>query len=182
MRKWGISFIKKLLPDRHFNIYYSIDYSNSKDRGGSITFKFRKQMNLALPLSISFYSRVSILGRLSNLPKVTPILGPPDVKSWLIGKDPDAGKDWGQEEKGMTEDEMVGWHHWLNGHGFGWTPGVGDGQGGLVCCGSWGCRVGHDWATELNWTLVVDDKPAIWTSSCLSTALSRFPGNHVFTI
>jgi len=57
----------------------------------------------------------------------TPILWPPDVKSWIIGKDPDAGKDWGQEEKGTTEDEMVGWHHRLNGHGFGWTPGVGDG-------------------------------------------------------
>ena len=56
----------------------------------------------------------------------TPILWPPDVKSWLIGKDPDAGKDWGPEEKGMTEDEMVGWHHRLNWHGFGWTPGVGD--------------------------------------------------------
>ena len=62
----------------------------------------------------------------------TPILWPPDVKSWLIWKDPDARKDWGQEEKGRTEDEMVGWHHRLNGHGFGWTPGVGDGQGGLV--------------------------------------------------
>ena len=58
----------------------------------------------------------------------TPVLWPPDAKSWLIWKDPDAGKDWGQEEKGMTEDEMVGWHHWLNGHGFGWTPGVSDGQ------------------------------------------------------
>ena len=66
-----------------------------------------------------------------------PILWPPDVKSWLIGKDPDAGKDWRQGEKGMTEDEMVGWHHWLNGHGFGWALGVGDGQGGLACCGSW---------------------------------------------
>ena len=65
----------------------------------------------------------------------SPILWPLDGKNWLIGKDPDAGKDWGQEEKGMTEDEMVGWHHRLNGHGFGWTPGVGDGQGGLVCCG-----------------------------------------------
>ena len=59
----------------------------------------------------------------------TPILWPPDAKSWLIWKDPDAGKDWGQEEKGMTEDEMVGWHHWLNGHVFGQTPEVGDGQG-----------------------------------------------------
>ena len=65
-----------------------------------------------------------------------PILWPPDVKSWVIGKDSDAGKDLGQEEKGTTEDEMVGWHHRLNGHGFGWTLGVGDGQGGLACCGS----------------------------------------------
>ena len=68
----------------------------------------------------------------------TPILWPPDAKNWLIWKGPDAGKDWGQEEKGMTEDEMVGWYHRLNGHGFGWTPGVGDGQGGLECCCSWG--------------------------------------------
>ena len=81
----------------------------------------------------------------------TPILWPPDVKSWLTGKDPDAGKDWGQEDKGTTEDEMVGWHHWLNGRGFGWTLGVGDGQGGLTCCSSWGRRVGHNWETELNW-------------------------------
>ena len=81
-----------------------------------------------------------------------PILWPPDMKSWLIWKNPDAGKGWGQEEKETTEDEMVGWHHRLSGHGFGWTLGVGDGQGGLVCCGSWGLRVGHNWATELNWT------------------------------
>ena len=60
----------------------------------------------------------------------TPIVWPPDVKNWLTWKDPDAGKEWGQE-KGTTEDEMVGWHHWLDGPGFGWTPGVGDGQGGL---------------------------------------------------
>ena len=65
----------------------------------------------------------------------SPILWPPDVKSWLIWKVPDAGKDWGQEEKGTTEDEMVGWHHRLNGHGFGWTLAVGDGRGGLACCG-----------------------------------------------
>ena len=80
----------------------------------------------------------------------TPILWPPDAKSWLTGKDPDAGRDWGQEEKGTTEDEMVGWHHCLNGYEFGWTPGVGDGQGGLACCGSWGRRVRHDWAPALN--------------------------------
>ena len=82
----------------------------------------------------------------------TPILWPPHVKSWLIGKDPDAGRDWGQEKKGTTEDEMVGWHHQLEGHRFGWTPGVGDGQGDLACCSSWDRRVGHYWATEMNWT------------------------------
>ena len=80
-----------------------------------------------------------------------PILWQPDAKSWLIGKDPDAGKDWRWEEKGMTEDDVVGWHHRLYGHGCGQTPGVGDGQGGLACCASWGSRVGHDWVTELNW-------------------------------
>ena len=62
------------------------------------------------------------------------------------------GGIWGQEEKGMTKDEMAGWHHWLDECESEWTPGVGDGQGGLACCNSWGCRVGHDWATELNWT------------------------------
>ena len=68
----------------------------------------------------------------------TPILWPRDAKSWLLWKDPYAGQDWGQEEKVTTEDEVVGWHHRLDGHGFGWTPGVGDGQGGLTCCGPWG--------------------------------------------
>ena len=81
----------------------------------------------------------------------TAILWPPDAKSWLIGKHPDAGKDWGQEEKGTTEDEMVGWPHWLSGHGFEWIPGVGDGQGGLTCCGSWG-RKELDTTERLNWT------------------------------
>ena len=80
----------------------------------------------------------------------TPILWPLEVKSWLIGRDPDAGRDCGQEEKGTTEGEMVGWHPWLNGHGFGWTLGVVDGQGGLVCCDSWAPRVGQNWVTELN--------------------------------
>ena len=81
----------------------------------------------------------------------TPILWPPDVKSWLIWKDPDAGKDLRQEEKGMTEDEMVGWHHLLDGHGFGWTLGVGDEQGGLACCNSWGHKE-SDMTERLNWT------------------------------
>ena len=80
----------------------------------------------------------------------TPILWPPDEKNWLIGKDPDAGKDWRREEKGTTEDEMVGWHHWLDGHEFEQPPGVGDGQGNLACWQSIGLQVvRHDWATEL---------------------------------
>ena len=80
----------------------------------------------------------------------TPILWPPDTKSWLICKDPDAGKDWGQKEKGTTEGSMIGWHHQLNGHEFGWTLRVGDGQEGLACCGSWG-RKESDTIERLNW-------------------------------
>ena len=81
----------------------------------------------------------------------TPVLWPPHAKSWLIGEDSDAGRDWGQEEKGMTEDEMAGWHHWLDGRESEWTPGVGDGQGGLACCNSWGCKE-LDTTEQLNWT------------------------------
>ena len=81
----------------------------------------------------------------------TPVLWPPHAKSWLIGKDSDAGRDWEQEEKGMTEDEMAGWHHRLDGHESEWTPGVGDGQGGLECCDSWG-RKESDRTERLNWT------------------------------
>ena len=80
-----------------------------------------------------------------------PILWPPDEKSWLIGRDPDAGKDWEPEEKGTTEDEMVGWHHGLNGHESEGTPGVGDGQGGLACCCPWGHKE-SDMTEWLNWT------------------------------
>ena len=79
-----------------------------------------------------------------------PVLWPCHAKSWLIGKDFDAGRDWGQEEKGMTEDEMVGWHHWLNEHEFEWTLGAGDGQGGLECCDSWGCKE-SEMTEQLNW-------------------------------
>ena len=76
---------------------------------------------------------------------------PPQAKSWLIGKDSDAGRGWGQEEKGMTEDEMAGWYHWLDRRESEWTPGVGDGQGGLACCDSWG-RKESDTTERLNWT------------------------------
>ena len=81
----------------------------------------------------------------------TPVLWTPHAKSWVIGKDSDAGRDWGQEEKGTTEDEIAGWHHWLNGREFEWTPGVGDGQGGLACCNSWGPKE-LDMTEWLNWT------------------------------
>ena len=81
----------------------------------------------------------------------TPLLWPPHAKNWLIWKDPDAGKDWRQEMKGTTEDGMIGWHHWLNGHEFGWTPRVGDGQGDLACCSPWG-RKESDTTEQLNWT------------------------------
>ena len=81
----------------------------------------------------------------------TPVLWPPHAKRWLIGKDPDAGRDWGQEEKGTTEDETAWWHHRVNGYGFGLTPGVGDGQGGLACCDSWGHKE-SDTTERLNWT------------------------------
>ena len=88
------------------------------------------------------------IGRTDAEPE-SPILWPPDVKSWLIWKDPDVGKDWGQEEKGTTQDEVDGWHHWLNGHGFGWTLGVGDGQGGLAC---WDHGVAKSWTWLRDWT------------------------------
>ena len=81
----------------------------------------------------------------------TPILCPSDVKIWLIWKHPDAGRDWGQETKGTTEDEMAGWHHWLNGRELEWTLGVGDGQRGLACCSSWDCKE-SDTTERLNWT------------------------------
>jgi len=81
----------------------------------------------------------------------TPILWPPRSNSWLTEKDSDAGRDWGQEEKGTTEDEMAGWYHQLNGCEFEWTPGVGDGQGGLACYNSWSCKE-SDMTEWLNWT------------------------------
>jgi len=81
----------------------------------------------------------------------TPILWPPDAKNWVTGEDPDAGKDWRQEEKGMTDDEMVAWPHWIDGHEFEQAPGVCDGQGSLVCCSPWGHKE-SDMTERLNWT------------------------------
>ena len=91
-----------------------------------------------------------IIGR-TDAEAETPILWPPDMKNWLFRKDLDAGKDWRWEEKRMIEDEMAGWHHRLNGHEFEWTPGVGDGQGGLACCGPWDLKE-SDMTQLMNWT------------------------------
>ena len=96
------------------------------------------------------------IGR-SDAEAETPILWPPHAKSWLTGKDPDAGRDWEHKEKGMIEDEMVGWHHQLDGHEFEWILGVGDGQGGLACCISWG-RKELDTTERLNWTELIIEK------------------------
>ena len=90
-----------------------------------------------------------------NAEAEAPILWPPDAKSWLIGKDPDAGKDWRRREKGTTADEMVGWHHWLDGHEFEQALGVGDGQGGLACSSPWGHKESDttEWLNWLTWYL-----------------------------
>ena len=103
----------------------------------------------------------------------TPVLGHL-MQSWLIGKDPDAGRDWGPEEKGTTEDEMAGWHHWLDGHESQWTQGVGDGQGGLACWDSWGLEESDtterlNW-TELNWIISnVENLFTCLLATCMST-------------
>ena len=117
------------------------------------------EKTLESPLSCKKTKPVSLKGNQpwifiesTDVEAEAPILWPPDMKSQLIGKDPDDGKDWRWEAKGMTEDEMVGWHHQLNGHQFEQALGDGEGQGSLACCSPWGCRVRHDWATELNCT------------------------------
>ena len=103
----------------------------------------------------------------------TPILWPPHAKSWLIGKDSDAVRDWVQEKKGMTEDEIAGWHHGLDGRESEWTPGVGDGQRGLACCDSWGCKE-SDTTERLNWIIKIgsDFEKAFW--QFVSKALKLF--------
>ena len=119
---------------------------------------------------------ISLYFGISNFPRQRP----PDAKSWLIGKDPDAGKDWRREEKGTTEDEMAGWHHWLDGHEFEQAPGVGDGQGSLVCCSPWGGKE-SDTTEWLNWTDAKDG----WHSSTnqlflFPNANALFPGPFLF--
>ena len=108
------------------------------------------------PTSPFWKSALGFFGR-NDAKAETPVLWPPHEKNWLIWKDPDAGRDCGQEEKGMTDNEMVGWHHWFSRHGFGWTPGVGDRQGGLACCNSRGHKK-SDATEQLYWNRYVDNK------------------------
>ena len=133
------------IADMHICIHYSF-YSFMRPwlfpKGKFLKFRKIKPVN---PEENQFWI---FTGR-TDAEAETPVLWPPDAKNWLIGKDPVAGKDWRQKEKGPTEDEMVGWHHRLHGHEFEQISGVGDGQRRLACCSSWGCRVGHNWATEL---------------------------------
>ena len=108
-----------------------------------------------------------------------PVLWPPHEKSWLTRKDSDAGRDWGQEKKGTPEDEMAGWHHRLDGHEFEWTPGVGDRQGGLVCCNSWGSKE-SDTTQRLNWTECTSIYYTITVTDTLQTW--QYPVFKEFTV
>ena len=138
------------------------------------------EKTLESPLDCKEIQQVHPLGSWSRLfigrtdgKAETPILWPRDEKNWLIGKDPDAGKDWRQEEKGMTEDEMVRWHHQLNGHEPEWTLGIVDGQGGLACCSPWG-RKESDMTEQLNWC---DTETRIWVQV---TSLGGDPWKHLW--
>ena len=117
------------------------------------------------------------IGR-SDAEAETPILWPPDAKNWLIWKDPDDGKDWRWEEKGMTEDEMAGWHHWLDGRESGWTPGVGDGQGGLASCNSWSCKE-SDTTERLNLLMTLNYTLFLWVPKPLHCDWSHEVKRHL---
>ena len=116
----------------------------------SIEKKFLKNTEGLQQISLGF----TPLGKSYDAKAETPVLWPPHAKSWFIRKDSDAGRDWGKEDKGTTENEMAGWHHWLDGCESEWTLGVGDGQGGLVCCDSWGHKE-SDTTEWLNWTELI---------------------------
>ena len=111
----------------------------------------------------------------TNAEAETPILWPPDVKNWLIWKDPNAGKDWRWEEKGTTEDEIVGWHHRFDGHEFEQAPEVSDGQGGLACCSPWGCKE-SDTTEPLKWTELRHCPRWAW---CLKCGMLLLPSSSI---
>ena len=130
------------------------------DRDANMRWDIENKKTLESPLDSKEINPVNPKGNQSRIfiggtdeAAEAPIFCPPDGKNWLIRKDPDAGKDWRQEEKEMTEDEIVGWHHQLNWHEFEQAPGVGNGQGSLVCCSQWGCKEldTTEQVTELNW-------------------------------
>ena len=154
----GLSGLRELMMDRE--VWHAVVHGVAKVRRNQYPASLAHEETVSKLLDCKEIQPVHpkgdqswvFIGR-TDVEAETPILWPPDAKSCLIGKAPDAWKDWRQEEKGTMEDEMVGLHHRLNRHGFGWTPGVDDGQGGLACCSSWGRRVGHNWATELNWRI-----------------------------
>ena len=126
------------------------------------SFKFMPALAMTPPVHPKGSQSWIFIGR-TDAEAETPILWPPDGKNWLIGKDSDAGKDWRQEEKGTTKDEMVGWHHQLYGHEFEQASGVGDGQGSLACCSPWGYKE-SDTADQLNWAeaLYLDHCLTLW--------------------
>ena len=136
----------------------SLGISDFLEEISSLSHSTVSSISLHCSLGKAFLSLLAILwNRMLNGTDVEaeiPVLWPPDAKSWLIWKDPDDGKDWRWDEKGTTEDKMVGWHHWLSEHEFEQIPGVGDGQGGLVCCSPWGCKVRarlSDWTELILW-------------------------------
>ena len=138
-----------------------------------------KRSNQSILTKIS--SKYSLEGLMLEVE--TPILWPPDTKNWLIGKDPDVGKDWRQKEKGMTEDEMVEWHHRLDGHEFEQAPGVGDGQGGLMCCSSWSHKE-LGMTEPLNWTefqhiFLLSQDPILLTAKRLEKASNFIPASQI---
>ena len=133
-------------PSQHLSLFQWVS-SHLNDRTLPLV-QASESRESSSPLALSPIS--SFIGR-TDVEAEAPILWPPDVKNWLLRKDPDAGKDWRQEEKGTTEDEMVGWHHRLDGHEFEQALGVGDGQESLACCSPWGHK-DSDMTEQLNWS------------------------------
>ena len=144
--------IKKTVPKFSSHIWmWELDHKESWAQNNSYFWIVMLEKTLESPLDCKEIKPLNPKGNQSwtfigktDTEAEAPILWPSDSKNWLIGKDPDAGKGWRQEEKGMTEDEMVGWHHRLNGHEFVQAQGDDEGQGSLACCNLWGHRVGHN--------------------------------------
>ena len=163
IKKLDINFANKGLSSQSYMVFlvviwmWDLDYKESWVPKNRCFWTVVLQKTLESPLDCNEIQPVHQKGNQSwkfigrtDAEDETPKLLPSDAKNWLIWKDSDAAKDWRREGKGTTEDEMAGWHHGLDGCEFEWTPGAGDGQGGLACCSPWGCKE-LDWVTELNW-------------------------------